>query len=913
MSRPGASLSQKGLFFKIVYQTVEGNANGASATGVAALYCNNRLMTQLNGLPSRGGFAIRTGGEKSLSKLSLRSIAKDERLAKGEISLDRKKDISPSDDLLEDLNEGEAKPKFVATGLKRFVEEDWVWGGGLPDAHVGFRKWLRERGVSVEEVGAESWDKVRLMTIQSLADTPSRRRQYYWSRRYANYLTPRTFALAAEGIRAAVPEKDVKGFVALSGHALYLGKTAMPLDMFELAKYPELTPGVSDWMTSGSWRWDSHQAVAYSVAPFNAGARRYGEPPVNFPMMHCVYPSVFRSYTQLANQCKLISYWTFGPSYAATEGFWSDNFWSYHAVHKLNNRAAQLDDVLGEAVMRPSRVAMLYSHSTHLWSSADSYNDKRAAFLGLSHEYFQPELVTEEQVVDDCLRHYDALYVLEPHVARAAQSKITKWTRGGGLLWTCSNSLVRDEYDEPCDWLANEVGIRRIGESKVLSSTMNAAKDQPPFRPHSVVFGRRFKEVAFEDGVTRATYDDGSPAWIEKPFGRGRVVYLGHRAGVTYSGQRISIGGRPVIWGDAGRDTLVRPLKELGVSRELTLSEPTVMASALSAKNGTVVVLYNMRPKPIEPLEITLKEDSAPKLVRVFEGDRLVDLPFDFANGKLTITLPRLNVNEGQMIVLRGNSAPADSRPSVMEARAVKLLASDDPMDLSAGAWFAGFHPEWNLQESILPLVGHSRWEVRRSAVEAVGRLRYVPAAPKLADMVEDDPDDHVRADALHALALIDPAVFVPIAMRCAVDANLIVRLETMRAVDSLLSRKDRGEGKDSEAPVDDGLSNIVATCLKDDAPAVRHLAIELYGRLQVKSLLAHALRTIPGSDDLERWAKAVATDAVAFSQYLERGMPGGENFFFALARVRQDPALVKELKRRFASGERSEKLMNAV
>ncbi|SVD50590.1 uncharacterized protein METZ01_LOCUS403444, partial [marine metagenome] len=279
--------------------------------------------------------------------------------------------------------------------------------------------------------------------------------------------------------------------------------------------------------------------------------------------------------------------------------------------------------------------------------------------------------------------------------------------------------------------------------------------------------------------VTRATYDDGSPAWIEKPFGRGRVVYLGHRAGVTYSGQRISIGGRPVIWGDAGRDTLVRPLKELGVSRELTLSEPTVMASALSAKNGTVVVLYNMRPKPIEPLEITLKEDSAPKLVRIFEGDRLVDLPFDFANGKLTITLPRLNVNEGQMIVLRGNSAPADSRPSVMEARAVKLLASDDPMDLSAGAWFAGFHPEWNLQESILPLVGHSRWEVRRSAVEAVGRLRYGPAAPKLADMVEDDPDDHVRADALHALALIDPAVFVPIAMRCAVDANLIVRLET--------------------------------------------------------------------------------------------------------------------------------------
>ena len=41
--------------------------------------------------------------------------------------------------------------------------------------------------------------------------------------------------------------------------------------------------------------------------------------------------------------------------------------------------------------------------------------------------------------------------------------------------------------------------------------------------------------------------------------------------------------------------------------------------------------------------------------------------------------------------------------------------------------------------------------------------------------------------------------------------------------------------------------------------------------------------------------------------------MPGGENFFFALARIREAPAFVKELKRRFVSGERSEQLMNAV
>ena len=82
----------------------------------------------------------------------------------------------------------------------------------------------------------------------------------------------------------------------------------MPLDMFQLASdSPAMMPGVSDWMSLGSWRWDSHQAVAFSVAMFNAGARRYGQDPVTFPMMHCVYPSDFRAYTMLANAIEALA------------------------------------------------------------------------------------------------------------------------------------------------------------------------------------------------------------------------------------------------------------------------------------------------------------------------------------------------------------------------------------------------------------------------------------------------------------------------------------------------------------------------------------------------------------------------------------------------------------------------------
>jgi hypothetical protein len=105
----------------------------------------------------------------------------------------------------------------------------------------------------------------------------------------------------------------------------------------------------------GGWRWDSHQSVAYSVAMYNAGARRYGEQPLSFPMMHCVWPMEFRALTMLANQCRYISYYNFGPCQHVTEGYWSNSPECHVAVHKTNNRAAQVDDILNRATARPSR------------------------------------------------------------------------------------------------------------------------------------------------------------------------------------------------------------------------------------------------------------------------------------------------------------------------------------------------------------------------------------------------------------------------------------------------------------------------------------------------------------------------------------------------------------------------------
>src|SRR5262249_9160296 len=131
------------------------------------------------------------------------------------------------------------------------------------------------------------------------------------------------------------------------------------------------------------------------------------------------------------------------------------------AVHNTTNRAAQVDDILCRARMRSSRVAMLYSISTEYWNAQSAFADRRASFMGLSHDYYQPEVITEDQVAAGALAHYDALYVLDPYVRGAAQDKIAAWVKQGGLLWTCADSLQRDEFNEPRDLLAELSGIER--------------------------------------------------------------------------------------------------------------------------------------------------------------------------------------------------------------------------------------------------------------------------------------------------------------------------------------------------------------------------------------------------------------------------------------------------------------------
>ena len=755
--RNSANLSDKPRLFRLVHDGSE-----------AAIYLDEKSIGHLREVPEVGGFSI-SGPRKSFFSLALRPIREDERLrpvlsAEGPARKDVLADLE--DDLL--LEEPESDPKKdEPQDLRTFIETNWSIEGGSEEARVGFRKWLAEQKVKPSLFGAESLDDVFPLTLARLAETPEEKRLYYWSRRYSAWRTPRMFALACEAIGKVSPNPDIRRFVALSGHALYF-PSRMPLDMFELASYPDVTPGVSDWMSTGSWRWDSHQAVAFSVAPFNAGARRRKGPPVSFPMMHCVWPDVLRSYAQFGNNCKLISFYNYGPYYAATEGMWSESAGSHRAAHLLNNRLAQADDLVGAGKLRPSRVAMLYSRSTEYWNPAATFPDKRASFLGLSHEYFQPELVTEEQVASGDLDYYDALYVLETHVSRAASDSILSWTKRGGLLWTCADSFLRDEYDEPNDFLAQRFGLKRdFAEAPDNFVVRPLGKTSSIMPVHKARVAKPLQSLDWESAEVLAKYEDGPSAWLEKDFHVGRMVYVGHRAGLDYSRKAIRLGGMRTIWPDYSRAFLTRPLHQRQVVRELTVSEPIVLAHALSSSGGDVVVLANMRADELKNLEVRLRYSAKPVSVQSFDEDGdLIDIPFTHSEGVLHFRVSRLSSflsgwNEiGQMYFVRSKPAQPDDRLNKLRKQTEAELKSDDPETLAVAIWRSGFFPEWKLSNKFTKQLSHEDWRVRRASAESLGRLAPDGAQSAIIEAFAKETDNHAKADQLHALARLQSDEF---------------------------------------------------------------------------------------------------------------------------------------------------------
>jgi len=523
-----------------------------------------------------------------------------------------------------------------------------------------------------------------------------------------------------------------------------------------------------------------------------------------------------------------------------------------------------------------------------------SFSDKRTTFLGLSHEYYQPELVTEDQVVDNALSHYDALYILDPLVSQKTQACIETFLKNGGIVWACADALQRDEYNNPSDFLQRVAGLKRTYTSDKRDITMIPVAGETGIRRQGTV-PTLVDMVTWPGAKVRAKYGDGRPAWLEKTVGKGKLVYLAHRCGLSYTKKSITGAMNhnelDAVFSDIGREPLVLPLKEAKIERELTFSSTQMMANPLSSKTGTVIPMFNMTAAPATGLTFSLKEPVKPACVQAFDGMKKVDVPFSYANGRVTAKVPDFATS--QMILVREQPAPVDDRLRKMHANTVKMLASTTVDDILAGVFFAGYFPEWKLAEKLVPFLKHEDREVRRNAADALGRLKYTAAADTLVKAAAMEQDTHALAEEVYALAMLNDDRFPALALKTADPMRPVLHQHVLEAAQVYLKAK-KDAGKLTDKLIAFGTKMATAADDSDD-PRIYSQVAPLLGIVAPQRCLDLLKAALPHADirDVDGLAKAVAENDAQFTAAIT-APPANNRAMLAIAQQRKDPRLAK-------------------
>ncbi len=308
-----------------------------------------------------------------------------------------------------------------------------------------------------------------------------------------------------------------------------------------------------------------------------------------------------------------------------------------------------------------------------------------------------------------------------------------------------------------------------------------------------------------------------------------------------------------------------------------------------------------MRATPRKNLTVELLEPAKPVSVQTFSGLELVDLPFDYHDGKVVMTLPVLE--DAQMILVRRKPAPADVRLEALHQNTLVQLDSKEWESLSAGAWFTGFHPEWKLADRLIPMLNHEHWQVRRSAAEALGRLGYLPAGEAFLSAVHVEKDSHALGEEALALGRLHHDSMPKLSLELLDRDDPIIRRLAVQAIKAYIEPAGGGNLALADA-TRHNVSLVLDRALADPNLRVRREGIALAFRIDPAKALDLALAAFANSgvratQERPDWVSAIVANDAAFAKYVRRGLPGGDELLLALGAVIARSALAQSIESR--------------
>jgi hypothetical protein len=368
-----------------------------------------------------------------------------------------------------------------------------------------------------------------------------------------------------------------------------------------------------------------------------------------------------KAYSAIGQGAKSLFMWSYGPTFIATENYWSDLRSEYDGIAKLTAALEKSEDMLIDAKTVSDPVAILYSVSHDLWHTDDpaSFVENRLTWCALRHLGIQPDFLREEDIESGKLGSYRVLYVTGQCITRKASSAIDAWVRKGGIVYLTSGAATRDEFFEP--YLPPFAA--RVWPDDVTSKlstekghSYNERTDLPGIKPMDFVkpegqANNRLPVIGLKSPLRTGdsiellgSFEDHAPAAVHTAHEKGTVIAMGFLPGLAYA---QLAGFKPTTleekWPAAPRDLIAVPLRHADLKPVAAPDVPVVEANLLTGSKGHLLVMANYTYQPVAQLKVKLNgigkiakaastEGATVKLRQVNERDVEIEFPLEWTD-----------------------------------------------------------------------------------------------------------------------------------------------------------------------------------------------------------------------------------------------------------------------------------------
>lgn len=516
-----------------------------------------------------------------------------------------------------------------------------------------FRRYLQEKGLHPTDFGKQTWDE-----IVPTSDGEKAPELYYYSVRCRAQIITDFFKIGTDALHKLIPAAPAMANLwedlTWHGNALKAG-----VDWFQLQSSGALNYG---WTENGLAYVTSYQLCGYRMDFLRASCATAGHPFGAYAQFKSPWDTQVNVHTLIGHGARAVFYYNYGPFYTSSTDQLSLHYNLYPAMRATNYAIGAVEEYLIEARVPKSRIGLLYSDTTDIWTLKDDISlfgkERMGLYLLLRHLGYPVDFVTEEDVAAGKIAGYQAIFAVGSHLKQAALAPLAGWVRGGGLLYVSAGSLQRDEFDRP---LAADTALGITRGPFIFKENPGAEKANQYTLASldAVTTGGKKLEVlsGMQKGEGKtgvlAAFSDGSPAVQLFPLDKGRVAFCGFFPGLAYNKSGIlrqqafetelkKAGKEPATYnppdyGDEYRTLLGTMMKTVAWRPAVVTDNYLVEANLLESSRGLLIVLSNWTGIPLPAVRVTLRSTAA--FARPIAAGISVRTK-RLSNGSLDMTLP---------------------------------------------------------------------------------------------------------------------------------------------------------------------------------------------------------------------------------------------------------------------------------